>query len=79
MQRPGCLPCNSPDPARGLVETKNINEHYNLFPYDNSLSCAFAVSQNRTKEFDLEVGHLTPANNEIIASDHQAPWSCTLI
>ena len=48
------------DPAQGLVETKNIEQYYDLFPYSGSLNCAYAVSNDMTKELDLEGGCLEP-------------------
>jgi hypothetical protein len=67
------------DPAKGLVETKNIEQYYDLFPYSSSLNCAYAVSNDMTKELDLESGCMEPKKNEMLATHYQQGFACTLI
>ncbi|WP_058441306.1 hypothetical protein [Legionella brunensis] len=68
------------DPAIGLVETKDIEKHYDLFPYSNLLNCSYAALNNITKNLDLESGCMEPNSTEVLATEYQTSSRfCTLI
>ncbi|STX52157.1 Uncharacterised protein [Legionella busanensis] len=55
------------DPAIGLIETQNVESHYNLFAHATHLNCPYVVSAEKVKVLDLEIGAMPPDPNEAFA------------